>query len=119
MRELIAALHADPAARDAARDAYDAPARWRAPLPEATRLAAVHAHSGVPQAQWKALDAAYHEVGEAAQARSPDRTPLTPAMAIDLASAALADCEQLGTAGRAACLDRALQIETLVTRDGE
>ena len=44
---------------------------------------------------------------------------LDAAMAIDLASAALADCEQLGTAGRAACLDRALQIEILVTRDGE
>jgi hypothetical protein len=40
-------------------------------------------------------------------------------MAVDLATAALADCERLGGEARGACLDRALRIDELVAPDAE
>jgi len=118
VRELIAALYRDPPARAAAYEMFDATTRWRSPLPAAARLAAVHAHAGLPAAAWPAQDLAYYGAGRASPLASP-AGPLSPTIAIDLATAALADCARLGEADRAACLDRALPIDTLVTPDAE
>lgn len=119
VHDLIAMLYADPAAREAAREAYEAPIHWRAPVSEAARLAAVHAHAGVPIDDWGKLDAAYRGAARGVPPRIADRSPLSPAMAVDLATAALADCERLGGEARGACLDRALRIDELVTPDAE
>lgn len=119
VRELIAMLYPDEAAREAAHQVFEAPTRWRSPLPEAARLAAVHTHAGVPEAAWPALDGAFYGTDPPAQARSRGGVPLHPMMAIDLAAAALADCARLGATDRAACMDRALQLDALLTPDAD
>jgi len=115
VRELIAALFADEPSREVARRAFEAPTRWRAPLPEGARLAAVHAHAGVPEAARPALDAAYYAGERPAGARHP----LSATMLLDLATVALADCAKLGDADRPACLDRALRLDELLTPDAD
>ena len=116
---LIATLYPDEPSRDAARRVFEDSTRWRSPLTEAARLAAVHAHSGVPEAEWPALDFAYHGNRGSLQIKKPAAYPLSPTMAIDLAAAALADCARLGDADRSACLDRAMRLNGLLTDDAE
>src|SRR6185436_16135848 len=60
VRALIEMLYADGPARDAAHQVFELATRWRSPLPEAARLAAVHGHAGVPDAAWPTLDGAYY-----------------------------------------------------------
>jgi len=119
VRELIAALYPDMPSRNAARLVFAASTRWRAPLHEAARLAAVHAHAGVPETAWPALNGAYYGTNHPAQAKDLAGHPLSPTMAIDLAAAALADCTWLGEADRGACLDRAMRMDGLLTDDAE
>lgn len=113
---LIATVFADEPSRAIAGERFDAALRRRSAVSEAARRAAVHAQAGVPAAAWPRLDVAY---GPASPIAGPAGSSLSPAMAVDLATAALADCAWLGVADRDACLDRALRIDALVTPDAE
>jgi hypothetical protein len=117
VRALIAALYRDPPTLDAALDMFDATPRRRAPLPEPARLAAVHARAGLPATAWPAQDLAFTRGRP--QIPSPAESPLSPTIALDLATAALADCTRLREADRAACLDRALPLDAIVIPDAE
>jgi hypothetical protein len=116
VRGLIAALYPDEPSRIAARRIFEDATRWRAPVSEPARLAAVHAHAGVPEAAQFALDRAYYGVSRGTSAASGS---MTAAIAIDLAAAAIADCARPGVADRDACMDRALHLEALMTDDAE
>jgi hypothetical protein len=118
VRGLIAALYPDEPSRHAARRVFEDSTRWRGPVSDAARLAAVHAHAGVPEAARPELDRAYFGIARTA-AQAPGGSTMTAANAIDLAAAALADCAQLGDAGRDACMDRAMRLDTLVTDDAD
>jgi hypothetical protein len=119
VHELIATLYPDEPSRDIARRIFEDSTRWRSPLSEPARLAAVHAHSGVPKAEWAALSYAFYGISHPSQVKRPAGYPLSPAMAIDLATAALADCTRLGEVDRSACLDRAMPMDGLLTDDAE
>lgn len=117
VRALIAALYPDEPSRNAARRVFDDTTRWRAPVSESARLAAVHAHAGVPEAARPALDRSYYAVPRAAPQSSG--TAMTATIAVDLGAAAIADCTRPGVADRDTCMDRALRLEAIVTDDAE
>lgn len=119
VRELIAMLYPDERSRSAAQRVFESSTRWRAPIPEAARLAAVHAHAGVPEAARPGLDFAYDETRHPVQVRGPSGAPLSPMIALDLAAAGLAACAQVGDPDRGACLDRALRMDAFLTEDAE
>jgi hypothetical protein len=119
VHELIATLYPDEPSRDIARRIFEDSTRWRSPLSEPARLAAVHAHSGVPKAEWAALNYAFYGNNRPFQVIKSAGYPLSPTMTIDLATAALADCMRLGEVDRSACLDRAMRIDEVLTDDAE